>query len=404
MVMDSQLAKAQVGAQPHEVKNTTARSRSTSAGSAPSSTQGSSSSQSPAAVSPSPKEEAVSLSSSRLSCIRAPPGLEAATPAALAMNLDKHDHNDASMWALASATAEKALETDAVSTGSPTAPRMTGGVDVLDFVKSPFRLPKMTCEPVFPPPPPALPPVFNVAAALAVSSPPEKSPMQSLPPPPERPPVFSVQAALAVSSPTQNSPIQSFFFLGAKAPSVISPPPMHAPTLGATISLLPPPPSQPPLLNTAAPRLNTRAPILAVPPPPLQPPILATQMQSLAVSPPPAQAPILGAHMQQPSVLPPAEAPVFGAEMPSPTVGPPPSHAPLLRLADAVPGPQLGTAALPTVGSEGHYSAGCRPCAFLYKKGCSNGIHCAYCHLCTPGEKKRRMREKRSATICVTPV
>merc|ERR1719161_2547 len=51
--------------------------------------------------------------------------------------------------------------------------------------------------------------------------------------------------------------------------------------------------------------------------------------------------------------------------------------------------PQLGSPELPTVGSSGHHFGTCRPCAFLYTKGCSNGVSCSFCHLCDAGEKKR---------------
>lgn len=49
---------------------------------------------------------------------------------------------------------------------------------------------------------------------------------------------------------------------------------------------------------------------------------------------------------------------------------------------------------LPSVGSAGHAAGACKPCAFLHSKGCDNGAACTFCHLCGPGEKKRRQREK----------
>jgi hypothetical protein len=58
---------------------------------------------------------------------------------------------------------------------------------------------------------------------------------------------------------------------------------------------------------------------------------------------------------------------------------------------------QLGSLELPTVGSEGHHVGTCRPCAFLYTKGCANGVLCTFCHLCDAGEKKQRAKEKRAA-------
>jgi len=42
-----------------------------------------------------------------------------------------------------------------------------------------------------------------------------------------------------------------------------------------------------------------------------------------------------------------------------------------------------------------HHRAGaCRPCAFFHRKGCSNGLQCTFCHICGPGEKKRRQKDK----------
>jgi hypothetical protein len=58
----------------------------------------------------------------------------------------------------------------------------------------------------------------------------------------------------------------------------------------------------------------------------------------------------------------------------------------------------LGSPELPTVGSVGHYFRKCKPCAFIHKKGCANGTECQFCHLCEPGEKRRRQQgllEKR---------
>mmetsp|Transcript_46306 Transcript_46306/g.104972 ORF Transcript_46306/g.104972 Transcript_46306/m.104972 type:complete len:273 (-) Transcript_46306:187-1005(-) len=42
-----------------------------------------------------------------------------------------------------------------------------------------------------------------------------------------------------------------------------------------------------------------------------------------------------------------------------------------------------------------HKTGDCRPCAFHHTKGCSNGDNCVYCHLCPPGELKRRKAIKR---------
>jgi hypothetical protein len=54
----------------------------------------------------------------------------------------------------------------------------------------------------------------------------------------------------------------------------------------------------------------------------------------------------------------------------------------------------LGSAELPTVGSAAHRFGNCKPCAFVHTKGCENGVDCPYCHICRPGEKKRRQRDK----------
>mmetsp|Transcript_41283 Transcript_41283/g.127823 ORF Transcript_41283/g.127823 Transcript_41283/m.127823 type:complete len:253 (-) Transcript_41283:31-789(-) len=51
---------------------------------------------------------------------------------------------------------------------------------------------------------------------------------------------------------------------------------------------------------------------------------------------------------------------------------------------------------LPSVGSASHFEGRCKPCAFLYE-GCANGTSCKFCHLCPPGELKRRKREKLAA-------
>lgn len=67
----------------------------------------------------------------------------------------------------------------------------------------------------------------------------------------------------------------------------------------------------------------------------------------------------------------------------------------VVRLFEALGEPELGTELLPTVGSKGHQSKTCKPCAFVYTSGCNNGKQCAFCHLCPPDEKKRRRREKK---------
>jgi len=56
----------------------------------------------------------------------------------------------------------------------------------------------------------------------------------------------------------------------------------------------------------------------------------------------------------------------------------------------------LGSPEVPSVGSLGHATSRCKPCAFFARSGCANGVQCGFCHLCDVGEKKRRRKEKRS--------
>mmetsp|Transcript_44016 Transcript_44016/g.82268 ORF Transcript_44016/g.82268 Transcript_44016/m.82268 type:complete len:219 (+) Transcript_44016:100-756(+) len=49
----------------------------------------------------------------------------------------------------------------------------------------------------------------------------------------------------------------------------------------------------------------------------------------------------------------------------------------------------------PTKGSAKHHLGLCKPCAFIYKTGCNTGWECEFCHLCEPGEKKRRKKERK---------
>jgi len=48
-----------------------------------------------------------------------------------------------------------------------------------------------------------------------------------------------------------------------------------------------------------------------------------------------------------------------------------------------------------STGSSLHHSGGCKPCAWYWKPdGCANERECRYCHLCLPGELKKRKRDK----------
>jgi len=75
---------------------------------------------------------------------------------------------------------------------------------------------------------------------------------------------------------------------------------------------------------------------------------------------------------------------------------PPPMQAPQLRIWEALPDSSLGSAEMPTVGSAGHHLGTCKPCAFAFTKGCGSGVSCQFCHLCEPGEKKRRQKLKHA--------
>lgn len=58
-----------------------------------------------------------------------------------------------------------------------------------------------------------------------------------------------------------------------------------------------------------------------------------------------------------------------------------------------------GSSGMPSLGSAAHQAGQCKPCAFVYTKGCGNGLDCAFCHLCAPGEKKSRKKEKKRRTL-----
>jgi len=47
-------------------------------------------------------------------------------------------------------------------------------------------------------------------------------------------------------------------------------------------------------------------------------------------------------------------------------------------------------AALPSRGSKLHMVGRCKPCAFVFQQGCKSGADCSFCHLCEPGEKKKK--------------
>eukprot|EP00930_Biecheleria_cincta_P037256 TRINITY_DN2554_c0_g1_i1.p1 TRINITY_DN2554_c0_g1~~TRINITY_DN2554_c0_g1_i1.p1 ORF type:complete len:401 (+),score=79.06 TRINITY_DN2554_c0_g1_i1:45-1205(+) len=110
-------------------------------------------------------------------------------------------------------------------------------------------------------------------------------------------------------------------------------------------------------------------------------PVLSN-MQSVALPPPPPIAP--------PTFPPAAQI----SDCTSLLMPPAPLQAPQLRIAELLPENRVGTPEMPTVGSFGHHSGTCKPCAFLFTKGCDIGANCSFCHLCPPGEKKRRQKIK----------
>jgi len=57
---------------------------------------------------------------------------------------------------------------------------------------------------------------------------------------------------------------------------------------------------------------------------------------------------------------------------------------------------------LPSLGSANHGIGQCKPCAFHHTKGCQRGAGCTFCHLCLPGEKKRRQKEKQAVARAKT--
>eukprot|EP00930_Biecheleria_cincta_P003429 TRINITY_DN104362_c0_g1_i1.p1 TRINITY_DN104362_c0_g1~~TRINITY_DN104362_c0_g1_i1.p1 ORF type:complete len:482 (-),score=47.56 TRINITY_DN104362_c0_g1_i1:39-1484(-) len=62
---------------------------------------------------------------------------------------------------------------------------------------------------------------------------------------------------------------------------------------------------------------------------------------------------------------------------------------------DGLEKPTLGSAQLPSRGSALHRWGACKPCAFVFNGGCTNAVECEFCHLCGPGEKRRRRKERQ---------
>jgi len=142
----------------------------------------------------------------------------------------------------------------------------------------------------------------------------------------------------------------------------------------------------PVLMNSVQPTNMVMEVLSAIPPPPLAPPLLPIQSQ-IPLSPPPAEAP--------------AFEQIHLSQMPLP------SQPTQISLVDAmeqvvvesstVQQPNPGFEQVPSIGSLDHHMGTCRPCAYFGVRGCENGAQCEYCHLCLPGELKRRQKVRRSA-------
>mmetsp|Transcript_57323 Transcript_57323/g.149366 ORF Transcript_57323/g.149366 Transcript_57323/m.149366 type:complete len:399 (-) Transcript_57323:267-1463(-) len=140
-----------------------------------------------------------------------------------------------------------------------------------------------------------------------------------------------------------------------------------------------------------------------VPPPPALPPNFKGTVQaaephmlppSLPVAPPPPSfaAPSFAA----PSLVPPPPLACPGLCVSPPTAAAEPLGFAPVEVCPPPAAPALGSVEMPTKGSAGHMFGTCKPCAFLYTKGCTSGVACLYCHLCDAGEKQRRKKEKRA--------
>merc|ERR1712087_347451 len=86
--------------------------------------------------------------------------------------------------------------------------------------------------------------------------------------------------------------------------------------------------------------------------------------------------------------------PLMTSPQNSPVIEPWVAPPQVLRIAEELQKQDEFSTWCPTDGSKDHAAGTCRPCAFLYTRGCANGKTCQFCHVCPPGEKKRRQREK----------
>mmetsp|Transcript_74469 Transcript_74469/g.209067 ORF Transcript_74469/g.209067 Transcript_74469/m.209067 type:complete len:128 (+) Transcript_74469:3-386(+) len=57
--------------------------------------------------------------------------------------------------------------------------------------------------------------------------------------------------------------------------------------------------------------------------------------------------------------------------------------------------PQDAEGQLTSVGTMAHQTGSCLPCLFWFKKACTKGIFCDYCHVVHDGQKPKRIRPSR---------
>eukprot|EP00931_Biecheleriopsis_adriatica_P077184 TRINITY_DN507_c0_g1_i2.p1 TRINITY_DN507_c0_g1~~TRINITY_DN507_c0_g1_i2.p1 ORF type:complete len:201 (+),score=59.56 TRINITY_DN507_c0_g1_i2:55-657(+) len=69
-----------------------------------------------------------------------------------------------------------------------------------------------------------------------------------------------------------------------------------------------------------------------------------------------------------------------------------------LQLEVALPEAPRGCPGCPSIGSAGHHLGLCKPCDFVERGGCRQGYDCQFCHLCPPGENRRRKKAKQAAS------
>ncbi|CAE7247412.1 unnamed protein product [Symbiodinium natans] len=104
--------------------------------------------------------------------------------------------------------------------------------------------------------------------------------------------------------------------------------------------------------------------------------------------------PIVIPKMQAVVPPPPVEPPVLPGTLPLEPTEPPAAPTDPAECAEILGLPAYVdfTGLCVSLGSAGHGTGTCKPCAFFHTKGCSSGKNCTFCHMCPPGEKKRRAK------------